>query len=108
MSKASQSKGKKGEREAKRLLEDRDFTILADTSAGLSTDDLVIQAADGKIYSVEVKNTKAIDIPKYRTQAKTNAKKLDWLLLCKIDQTSSWLVMGKNRLPVVWHSKGGE
>lgn len=108
MGKLSRNKGRAGERAAKRLLEDRDYVILADTTGGLSTDDLVVLCPAGKLYSVEVKNTKQIDVPKYRKQAQTNAKKNDWLLIMKIDQTRSWLVMGKNRVPVVWHEKGEE
>lgn len=103
--KASRSKGRRGESEAKRLLQDRDFIILADTSAGIASDDLIIQTQTGQVLSVEVKNRKGIDIPSFVAQARQNANKNDWLLLCKIHGTSSWLVMGKNRLPVVWHAK---
>lgn len=107
MGKPSRDKGKKGEREAKNLLADRDFIILADTSAGLSTDDLVIQSPQGHILSVEVKNCKLIDIPRFTAQARQNAKKNAWMLLAKISQTSSWLVLQKGEKPVVWHSKEG-
>lgn len=105
MGKAQRDKWRRGEAAAKRLLADRGYTILADTSAGLSTDDLVVQSPEGRIVSVEVKNTKAISIQQFVRQARNNAGKHDWLLLCHIHNTSSWLVMGKNRLPVVWHEK---
>lgn len=105
MSKASRSKGRRGETAAKCLLADRDYTILADTSAGLSTDDLVVQSPDGKVFSVEVKNTRLIDVPKFRAQAIRNAKRNSWLLLCKIDNTKSWLVIKKGAIPSVWHEK---
>jgi Holliday junction resolvase len=106
--KATRNKGRKGEREAKALLLDRDFTILADTSAGLATDDLIVQDHNGKVYSVEVKNTKSVNVPLYISQARKNSKKNDWMLLCKLDRSSSWLVFQKNKVPVVWHTKGGE
>lgn len=106
MGKPSRDKGRRGESAAKRLLADRDFTILADTSAGLSTDDLLVESPTGEIVSVEVKNCKLINLPAFVTQARTNAKKRPWLLLAKLDNTSSWLVMGKGRLPGVWHEKG--
>lgn len=105
MGKPSRDKGRKGQREAKELLADRDYEILADTSSGLSTDDLVVKCPLGKIYSVEVKNTKSINIAAFRKQAITNAKRNPWILVCKIDQTSSWLVLQKGARPVVWHEK---
>ena len=103
MSKASRDKGKRGERSAKALLIARDYTILADTTAGLSTDDLVVQSPGGEILSVEVKNCKLINIPVFVKQAKTNAKKNHYLLMCHISGTSAWLIMGSNRVPVIWH-----
>jgi Holliday junction resolvase-like predicted endonuclease len=106
MGKMARNKGRLGERRAKDLLTSRDFVILADTTSGLATEDLVVQDEMGTIWKVEVKNTKLIDIPKFRTQAKTQAGKFRWLLLAKIDGTSSWLVMGKDKPAVVWHEKG--
>ena len=105
MSKSSRDKGKRGERTAKLLLADRDYTILADTTAGLSTDDLVVLSPGGKVVSVEVKNCKLINVPVFRKQATANAKRNDWMLRLKIDGTSSWLVLGNGRSPVVWHEK---
>ena len=105
MGKASRDKGRRGERQAKDLLTSRDFTILADTTSGLATEDLVVQDEMGTIWKCEVKNTKLIDIPKFRKQARDQADKFRWLLLMKIDGTSSWLVMGKDKSPVVWHEK---
>lgn len=105
MGRSQRNKGRRGESTAKQLLTDRDYEILADTSSGLSTDDLVVMAPDGKIWSVECKNTKLMDIPKFRSQAIRNAKKRAWMLLLKIDQTTSWLVLRKAEKPVVWHEK---
>lgn len=105
MGKTSRDKGRRGECAAKRLLADRDYIVLADTSAGLSTDDLLIQTPGGDVISVEVKNTKLIDIPKFIRQARKNAKRNGWMLLAKIHGTTSWLCMGKGRYPVVWHEK---
>lgn len=104
----SRDKGKRGERAAKNLLTERDYTILADTTAGLSTDDLVVQSPGGEIISVEIKNTKQIDLPAYIKQARTNAKKLAWMLMCKLDNYSAWLILGSNRKPVIWHEKEEE
>lgn len=107
MSKASRDKGKRGERTAKAMLIERGYIILADTTAGLSTDDLVVER-DGIILSVEVKNTKQIDIPAFVKQARTNAKKNHWLLMMHLDSTSTWLVMGSMRVPVCWHQDSTE
>lgn len=104
---AARSKGRKGEREAKALLKDKDFTILADTTGGLSTGDLVAKGPSGTVYDVEVKNRKVVNVAQFVGQARKNAErsKVDWMVLAKLDGTSSWLVLAKNRLPVVWHSK---
>jgi Holliday junction resolvase-like predicted endonuclease len=104
---AVRNKGRKGEREAKRLLQDKDYTILADTTAGLSTGDLVVQSPDGTTYDVEVKNRRIVNVSQFVGQARKNAgrNKTAWMVLCKLDGTSSWLVMAKNKLPVIWHSK---
>ena len=105
MGKPSRDKGRRGESAAKHLLADRDYSILADTSSGLSTDDLLVESPDGEIISVEVKNCKLINLPAFIAQARTNAKKRPWLLLAKLDQTASWLCMGKGRKPQIWHEK---
>jgi len=108
MGKQSRDKGKRGELAAKNLLTGRDWMILADTTAGLSTDDLVCQDPDGRVVSVEIKNTKLINIPAFVSQARENAKKNPWLLLMHISGTRAWLVMGKGRLPGVWLEQSNE
>lgn len=105
MGSQSRDKGRRGEREAKAMLADRGYTILADTSAGLSTDDLVVMDQAGKVYSVEVKNTKLINLPVFLAQARGNAKKNAWMLLCKLDRQGAWLVLGKDRPATVWHTQ---
>jgi hypothetical protein len=103
--KATRAKGRRGETAAKRLLADRDYTILADTSAGLSTDDLVVMDAAGKVWSVEVKNTVSINVKVNREQARKNCGKNHWMLLCRIDQEGAWLVFRKGERVSVWHDK---
>lgn len=105
MGKTSRSKGRRGETIAKNLLLDRDYQIISDCTSGLSTCDLVVESASGEILFCEVKNTKLINLPAFITQARTNAKKRPWLLLAKLDSTSSWLCMGKGRKAVIWHEK---
>ena len=82
-------KGRRGESAAKRLLADHDYTILADTTAGLCTDDLVAQSDDGCVWSVEVKNCRNIQVALFAGQARRNAGKKRWMLMCKIHQTAS-------------------
>jgi len=107
MGKAQRSKGRRGETKCKELLTERDFTIIADTSAGVSQCDLIAMDEMGTTWAVECKNTASINVRAYRDQAKTQSGKLPWLLLCKIDGTSSWLVMGKGRKATVWHERDG-
>ena len=104
------SKGRIGERTAKRLLIDHDYTIIADTTAGLSTGDLVVQSPEGTLYDVEVKNRRLINVPLFLEQARKNAgrSKLAWMVMCKIETTSSWLVLRKGEKPVTWHEKRDE
>jgi Holliday junction resolvase-like predicted endonuclease len=101
----SRRKGRRGETKAKHLLLDRNFTILADTTAGISTDDLVAQDEAGAIWSVEVKNKRIIEPTKDTGQAKANAGRNRWMLLAHIEGTSSWLVLRQAERPAVWHEK---
>ena len=107
MGKKSRSKGKRGEREARNLLADRDWIILANTADGEECEDIIATCPKGIIYSIEVKNTKNIQVDSFKKQAVTNAdkKRLPWALMCKIAQTRSWLIMRKSCKPVVWHEK---
>ena len=103
----SRSKGKKGEREARNILADRDWLLLANLADGDEVEDMIVKCPKDIVYSVEVKNRKLVDIVKFRSQAKTNAdkKKLPWMLMIKLESTSSWLIMRKSCKPVVWHEK---
>ena len=101
-------KGRRGEAAAKRLLADHDYEVLADTTAGLCTDDLVARTVDGCVWSVEVKNCRNIQVTMFVGQARRQAGKKRWMLLCKIDQTGSWLVMRKGLKPTIWHEKESE
>ena len=105
MSKANRDRGKRGEKAARELLADRDWVILANTADGSKVEDMIVNSPDGKIYSVEVKNTKQINIPAVLKQSRENAskKKLDWMIMCKIDQSSSWLIWMKYEQPKVWN-----
>jgi Holliday junction resolvase-like predicted endonuclease len=103
----ARSKGRRGEAAAKNLLKDRDWIIIADTSSGISSEDLIAKCPKGTIHSIEVKNRKLIDISTFKTQAVKNAKKttLPWMLMCKIETTSSWLICRQGEKPTVWHEK---
>ena len=105
--KTTRSKVKIGERAAKALLVDYDYTIIADTKSGLSTGDLVVKSPDGTIYDVEVKNRRMINVPMFLGQARKNAGRsnLAWMVMCKIETTSSWLVLRKGKKPTTWHEK---
>ena len=104
MSSASRSRGKRGESEARDLLTERDWTILANTADGTDVEDIIATSPDGTVYSIEVKNTKQIDITAILKQARSNAakKKLPWLAMCKISQSRAWIVWCKGEQPKMW------
>ena len=85
--KSTRDKGRRGESEAKRLLAEKDWEILADTTAGLATGDLIAQSPDGFIYDVEVKNRVEIHVPDFVGQAMKNAGKKRWMVMAKIANT---------------------
>lgn len=104
----SRSKGRRGETAAKRLLQERDWDILADTAAGISCADL-FASRGGITYAVEVKNLEVIHPGKFRKQAiKNTPKSCRWMVLAKIADTSSWLVMRQGERPCVWHERGSK
>lgn len=105
---ASRRKGRRGETTAKRLLQDKDYTILADTTAGIATDDLLVHDKDGVLWSVEVKNQRTISPENFSRQARHNAGNLRWMVLAHIHNTSSWLVLRQAERPTVWHEKQQE
>ena len=104
--KSTRDKGRRGESEAKRLLVEKDWEILADMTAGLATGDLIAQSPDGVIYDVEVKNRVEIHVPHFVGQAMKNSGKLRWMVMAKIANTNSWLCLAKSKKPWVWHGRG--
>ena len=102
MSKASRSKGRRGQCEAANMLRSRDFSV-AELNAGTVAEDFIAVSPSGISYSVEVKNTVAITV-EHRNQAMRQAKarKLPWMLVSKIAGTSCWLIQRQNESPVVW------
>lgn len=106
--KATRSKGRRGETEAKLLLESRDWVVW-DLTAGLATEDLIANDPDGKGWIIEVKNTTAITMA-HRKQAMDQAKarKMPWMLMSKIAGTGSWLVQRQGLKPTVWGANNEE
>lgn len=102
----SRSKGRRGESAAKRLLIERDWTMLADTTAGVSECDLVASKG-GIVFAIEVKNREIIHPSEFRAQAIRNTKKgTHWMWLAKIAGTRSWLVERQGERPCVWTEVG--
>lgn len=102
MSKASRNKGRKGQREAADLLRSRDWNVV-EVNAGTAVEDFIAIDTNGITYSVEVKNTVSIELA-HKKQAMRQAatRKLPWLLVSKIADSSSWLIQRKGEKPVVW------
>lgn len=101
--KATRAKGRRGQTAAANLLRARDYTV-ADLSAGVATEDLIATNAEGKSWCVEVKNTASIT-PAHLKQAREQARKrrLPWMLMNKLEGTSSWLIRRQGERPTVWH-----
>lgn len=102
---SARSKGRRGETAAKDLLTSRDW-VVADLSAGLSSEDLLVTDPTGKVWACEVKNTAAITTA-HRKQAMEQAlkRRAPWMLMSKIAGTSCWLVQRQGFPPVVWSEK---
>ena len=102
---SSRSKGRRGETAAKRLLEERDYSV-EDLSAGIASCDL-LAIKDGHVWACEVKNRDIINLRDFRKQARANAKKgTRWMLMCKLADTSSWYIERQGLRPAVWHERG--
>lgn len=103
----SRNKGKRGERKARELLGDKDWNVLANTADGSECEDIIAMCPSGKVYSIEVKNRKIIDMVKFKQQARKNAdkKKLIPMVMAKIEGTKSWLICEHGELPKIWHEK---
>ena len=106
MGKAARDKGRRGQREAQALLRQRDWTV-AELNAGTAVEDLIATDPYGKAWSVEVKNTMAITTA-HRVQAMMQgmARRLPWMLMSKIANSSSWLVQRQGHRPAMWHMDG--
>jgi len=100
------TKGARAQTAAKALLTERDWTVVS-TSSGASQEDLVASREDLGLWSVEVKDCKLLNLPKWRKQARDQAKrsKLPWMLLAHIPGTRSWLVERQGERAVVWHER---
>jgi len=94
MGKMQRNKGRRGQTEAFNLLRDRDWNVV-ETTSGQEVEDAVAIDPNGQAWSVEVKNTVAIQIRLFLAQARRQAKerKLPWMLMAKIDGGFGWLVL---------------
>lgn len=103
----SRSKGRRGQLEFGNLLRDRDWE-LRELNSGTAVEDFLAIDPGGVVWSVEVKNAIGMNIRKWRKQAIRQAGRMPWMLACKIDGTSSWLILRKSDRPTIWHAKEGD
>ena len=98
----SRRKGAAGQGIFAAMLRDRDWTCDQLTS-GLATADMVATDPAGKTWLVEVKNCASITLA-HKRQAIEQGKlrRMKWMLASHIAGSSSWLVQGEGRLPMVW------
>ena len=100
--KATRAKGRRGETQAKELLQSLHYRV-HDLTAGLDSEDLVATDPYGKTWSVEVKNTVAITTAhRADAMARAKASRLPWMLMSAIAGTGCWLVQRQGHRPAVW------
>jgi hypothetical protein len=100
----SRNTGKRGEREAKAILLDRDWEV-DDLTDGTSCADFIATTKTGRVYAVEVKCHKSINVPAFTAQARAQAGRKRWLLMMHIYGSSDWLVVGSDVPYTVWRAK---
>jgi len=100
----SRSKGKRAEAEAKLLLQERDYDVEDLTDGQACADFMAIRHK--KVYRVEVKNHAKLDFAGFRRQAKAQAGKARWMLLCRVpDHPGTFYVEASDIPPTVWRRK---
>jgi hypothetical protein len=106
MGKFARDKGRRGQTAAKALLTSRDWAI-AELAAGIDSEDVLATDPSGTLWAVEVKNCAGI-LPAHLKQAMEQGKRrrARWMLMNKLEGTSSWLVRRQGYAPVVWHERG--
>ena len=100
----SRNKGRRGEREAVHLLEERGYQII-ELGPGRKTEDVVAEDERGRRWSVEVKNHDRWSLREFRRQAKEQARqrKASWLLLVRVpDCPGTFYAEGTGIGPCVW------
>jgi len=101
----TRNKGRRGQTAALNLLRERNY-VVADLTAGASTEDGLCIDELGQAWSVEVKNTTSITgahLKQAKEQARARGSKVKWMLMNRIAGTSSWLVRRQGMRPVCWH-----
>lgn len=105
MSASQRNKGRRGQSIFAAMLTERDW-VVDPITAGVQREDIIATDPAGRVWSVEVKNTKTIT-HQHRQQAMEQAKarRLPWMLANKIHGTSSWLIQRQGERPVIWHER---
>lgn len=99
----SRSRGKRGESLARLLLSERDYDV-DDLTDGTSCADF-IAVKHGRVYAVEVKCHKSINLPEFLSQARKQAGRKRWMLLAKLEGYRAFLVIASDIPPTVWRLK---
>jgi hypothetical protein len=103
--KASRDKGKKGQREFKKLLDYRGWTYM-ESRAGAKEEDVLAISPEGVIYSVEVKNTLAMDqgahVKQAQRQAAERGKKARWMVAWAVDGLADTFVVRTQGAVDIW------
>lgn len=99
-------KGARGQSAARALLEGRDW-VCDPIACGVKREDLVVTDPTGRAWSCEVKRHRLIDVGRFTTQARGQAKsrRLPWLVLAHVPGSRSWLVLRQGERPQLWHEQ---
>lgn len=105
MAKTSRDKGKRGQREFASVLAGRGWEYM-ESPAGADEADFLGISPEGKIFAIEVKHHKQIDLGKFIRQAREQAsrrKQAEWLLACRLDGfPMTFLVLSSDGTKAVW------
>lgn len=108
MSRSQRDKGKRGESDARLVLQERDYEVIPMRCGEKSED--IIAKKDGVTYSVEVKHQVSIHPKRFRGQAINQCRPHHrWMVMAHVDGYKAFVVLFQgDRRVHVWNYGGEE
>lgn len=104
--KASRSRGKRGESEAREVLTERGYEVI-DTIDGIGICDIIAER-NGRRYHVEVKHCRNIELEKFEAQARRQSRG-SWLVMARLPgYPYCFLVTSAHGVPTVWRGNAAK